>query len=153
MKKLAAVLVIVSATAQAATSNLTVSGTISTTCVFGSPNAGAFGYDPSLPNVMNTSTNGGNPAAVTISYNGTPTVTVAEPTSFSSTPNGYSGSPSFSSAVTSNNGGSLSYSSGLASYTQTGGNTDTITLNVGVSNGSNPFPLGSYTTTSVVTCN
>ena len=140
-------------TAQAATTDLTVSGTISTTCVFGAATAGTFGYSPANPNVINTSTNGGNAASVGLSYSGTPTVTVSEPTSFSATPAGYSGTPSFSSAVTSANGGNMSYSSGLASYTQTSGSSDLITLNIGVSNGSTAFPLGTYTSTSTVTCN
>lgn len=153
MSKLLISLLLTAGVAQAATTNLTTSVTIATTCVFGTANAGTFGYDPAQPNLLNTSSNGGNPASVVISYNGTPTVTVAEPTSFSSTPAGYSGSPQFSSAVTSNNGGSLSYTSGLASYTQTGGSSDTITLQTGVNNGSSAFPLGNYTSTSVVTCN
>ena len=152
MKKLA-IIFLFAGSVHAATTNLSVSGTISTSCVFGSATNGAFGYSPLLPTIMNTSSNGGAPASVGLSYSGTPTVTVSEPTSFSVTPNGYNGTPSFSSAVTSANGGNMSYTSGVASYTQTSGSSDTITLNIGVSNGSSAFPLGTYTSTSTVTCN
>jgi hypothetical protein len=152
MKKLAAVLVIVSATAQAATSSLSVSGTIATTCSFGSPTTGTFGYDPAAPTVLNTSANGGNPAQVSISFSGLPTITVSEVTGFSVAPNGYSGSPTFTNTLT-HSGGSLTYSSGVASYTQTSGTTDTFTLNLRASNGSTAFPLGTYTASATITCN
>jgi len=153
MKKLAAILVIVSATAQAATSNLTVSGTITTSCSFGSTTGGVFGYDPALPTVLDTAVSGGSPSQITATYNGTPTVTVAEITSFSATPSGYSGSPTFTNTLTHSNGGSLTYSSGTASYTQTSGTSDTFTLNLRASNGSSAFPLGTYNTSAVITCN
>lgn len=152
MKKLALLFCFIGS-AQAATTNLTVSGTISTSCVFGSTTAGTFGYTPSAPSVLSTAASGGNAAQVIVSYSGTPTITVTEPTSFTSTPNGYNGTPSFSSAVTSGNGGSMSYSSGVASYTESSGSSDVITLNMAATNNNgNAFPLGTYTSTSTVTC-
>jgi len=153
MSKLLIALLLTSGVAQAATGNLTVSGTISTSCSFGSTTGGVFGYDPALPAVLDTAVSGGAPSQITAIYNGTPTVTVAEITSFSATPAGYSGSPTFTNTLTHSNGGSLTYSSGTASYTQTGGTSDTFTLNLRASNGASAFPLGTYNTSAVITCN
>lgn len=152
MKKLAILMALMYGTAQAATATLSVSGTIATTCNFGSPSTGTFGFDPATPTTLNTLLTGGNPAQVTVTYNGTPTVTVTEVTSFSVAPNGFSGTPTFYNTLTHSNGGTLTYTSGLASYTQTGGTTDTFTLNLRAVNGS-AFPLGTYTGAATITCN
>lgn len=136
----------------ATTQNVTVSGVVSSACSFGSVNNGTFGYDVQTPNLLDTSSTGGANAAITIYYNGTPTVSIGEVTSFSVVPSGFTDTVNFTNIFTSSNIGSVSYSSGSASFTQTGGSSDTLTLRLRASNASGPFPTGNYSAATTITC-
>jgi len=83
MKKLFLALLFAS-TAQAATQGLTVNGSVSSQCAFASVTNGVFGFDVTSPNMLDTASTGGTNASVVINYNGTPTVSVDEVSSFSS---------------------------------------------------------------------
>jgi len=127
MKKLFLALLFAS-TAQAATQGLTVNGSVSSQCAFASVTNGVFGFEVTSPNMLDTASTGGTNASVVINYNGTPTVSIDEVSSFSSSPSGFTDTVQFLNVFTSSNVGSVSYSSGTASFTQSGGINDNLTL-------------------------
>lgn len=150
--KLLVLMMFAASQAMATTQNVTVSGVVSSTCSFGSVNNGTFGYDVQTPNLLDTVSTGGANAIVSVFYNGTPTVSIVEVTSFSVVPNGFTDTVNFTNIFTSSNIGSISYSSGSASFTQVGGSSDTLTLRLRASNASGPFPIGNYSAATTITC-
>lgn len=151
MKKLLLALAFIS-TAQAATENLTISGTVSSVCAFGSVTNGVFGYEVQSPTLLDTASTGGTNGQVLIFYNGTPTVSIGEITSFSTVPSGFTDTVNFTNVFTSNNAGTISYSSGNASFTQSGGTNDTLTLRLRALNANGSFPVGNYSAATTITC-
>lgn len=152
MKKLLLALAFIG-TAQAATQNLSVSGTVSSVCAFASATNGVFGFDVQTPQLLDTAGTGGTNAQVAIYYNGSPSISIQEITSFASTPSGFSDTVTFLNTFTSANDGTIAYSSGSASFTPTGGTSDTLTLRLRASDATGPFPIGNYSASTVVTCN
>lgn len=140
-------------TAQAATQNITISGTVSSVCAFASATNGVFGFDVQTPQLLDTGGTGGTNAQVAIYYNGSPSISIQEITSFTSTPSGFSDTVSFLNTFTSSNDGVIAYSSGSASFTPTGGTTDTLTLRLRAADATGPFPIGNYSASTVITCN
>lgn len=139
-------------TAQATTQNMSISGTVSSVCSFGSVTNGVFGYEVQSPTLLDTASTGGTNGQVLIYYNGTPTVSIAEITSFATTPSGFTDTVNFTNTFTSNNAGTITYTSGTASFTQSSGTNDTLTLRLRALNASGSFPIGSYTASTVITC-
>lgn len=153
MKKLAISLVaFMSFNSIAATENLFITGTIATQCAFSGLQTGNFGFDPASPNILDTATTGGNSARVDINYIGLPNVTAVEIGSFATVPNGFVDPVTFTNVFTSANLGTIPYSNGFATFTATGNTTDTLTLRLRAVNGNGAFPVGTYTASTVVTC-
>ena len=150
--KLLILMMFASSQVMATTQNVTVSGTVSSTCSFGSVTNGVFGYEVQSPTLLDTASTGGTNAQVAIFYNGTPTVSITEVTSFSVAPVGFSDTVNFTNVFTSNNAGVISYSSGTASFTQSGGVSDTLTLRLRALNATGSFPIGNYSASTTVTC-
>lgn len=139
-------------TAQAATETLTINGTVASTCVFSSPVNGVFGYEVQTPNVLDTQLTGGLDAGVVINYNGTPTVTIDEITTFATVPSGFTDTVSFTNTLTTTNG-SRTYSNGTASWVESGSTTtDALTLRLRAVNAQGSFPIGNYSASTTVTC-
>lgn len=152
MKKLLIALMFVG-TVNAATQSLTINGTVSSVCSFGSATNGVFGFEVQTPQQLDTASTGGTNASVLIYYNGTPTVTVPEITTFSATPSGFSDTVNFTNYLTSSNAGSITYSGGEATLTESSGtSTDTLTLRLRAVNAQNNFPIGNYSAGTIVTC-
>lgn len=152
MKKLALLLCFIGS-AHATTQGLNVSGTVSSTCSFGSVTNGVFGYEVQTPHVLDTASAGGTNASVTIYYNGTPTVTFPEITSFSAVPSGFNDTVTFNNILSSSNAGGINYSSGSASVTESGStSTDTFTLRLRAQDGQGSFPVGNYSAGTTITC-
>ena len=153
MKKTAFALVaLFSINAIASTQNLTISGTVSSQCAFSSAQNGTFGFDVQNPNILDTTITGGTNASVVINYNGLPTISVGQITQFSSVPQGFADTVNFTNTFISSNAGPISYSNGVATFTQTSGTSDNLTLRLQAANASAPFPIGNYTATTIVTC-
>lgn len=153
MKKIfVSLIALISLNAFSATQNITVNGTVSSQCQFNSVTNGVFGYDVTAPNVLDTASVGGNPASVVINYNGTPTISIGEITSFSSAPSGFSDTVAFLNVASTTNLGSLSYSGNVASGTETGGVVDTLNLRVRANNNTGSFPIGNYVAGTTITC-
>lgn len=150
--KLLILMMFASSQVMATTQNLTVSATISSVCSFSSVNNGIFGYDVTTPNILDTASTGGANATVTINYNGLPTVSIDEITTFSTVPSGFTDTVSFTNTFNSSNQGTISYVSGVASFTQTSNITDTLNLRLRATNATATFPTGTYSATTVVTC-
>lgn len=141
-----------STTAFAQQTTLNMSGSISTTCAFGSPNAGVLALNPASPNTMGTGIAGGNAASVTAFYVGTPTITVSKVTQFDSSPT-LPTAITFTNTASTTNGGGLTFSGNSATYQETSGSSDTITLGLtATTQNSASFNTGNYTASSVVTC-
>ena len=121
-------------------------------CAFSSAQNGTFGFDVQNPNILDTSIAGGTDASVSINYNGAPTVSIAQITSFTATPAGFTGTVTFVNVFTSANQGPVSYSGGAATFTQSSNTSDILTLRLQATNASAPFPIGSYSASTVVTC-
>lgn len=139
-------------TAQAATQGLTINGTVSSVCAFASVQNGTFGFDVTSPNVLDTNATGGTNASVVINYNGTPTVSIDQITSFASVPSGFTDTVNFLNVFTSSNNGAISYSSGTASFTQSGGINDNLTLRLQATDANGSFPTGNYSASTTITC-
>lgn len=153
MKKTAIALVaLIALNAVASTQNLTISGTVSSQCAFSSAQNGTFGFDVQTPNILDTTIQGGTNASVSINYNGTPTVSINEITSFANTPVGFNGTVTFTNLFTSTNQGSITYTGGAATFNQSSGTADTLTLRLQAANASAPFPIGTYSASTVITC-
>jgi hypothetical protein len=61
--------------------------------------------------------------------------------------------PSFSGTVFSSASGNLTVSNSIASLTYSSGNSDTLTVALGITTGSSTaFPLGNYSAVTTVTC-
>ena len=134
----------------AATANLNMTGNISTVCSFGAPTAGTLAMLPTAPDTMGTGVAGGSAASVTAYYVGTPTITVSKITAFDS-------SPTLPTAVTFTNsastGGAMTFSGNTATYQETSGASDTVTLGLTAQTANSAsFATGTYTASSVVTC-
>lgn len=151
MKKLLIALLFIG-TAQATTQNLTISGTVSSVCAFASTTNGVFGFDVQSPNLLDTAATGGTNAQVMIYYNGTPTITFPEITSFSATPSGFADTVTFNNILSSANSGGINYTNGSASLTESSNSTDTFTLRLRAQDGSGSFPVGNYTASTTITC-
>lgn len=153
MKKLLFVVAALAAlNAQAATQGLSINGTVSSQCAFASVTNGVFGFDVTSPNILDTASTGGTNASVVINYNGTPTVSIDEITSFTSVPSGFTDTVNFLNVFTSSNVGSVSYSSGTASFNQSSGINDNLTLRLRATDANGSFPVGNYSASAVVTC-
>lgn len=152
MKKLILLIALIPFIAYSATQNLSVNGTVSSVCVFTSPVDGIFGYEVQTPQVLDTNLTGGLDAGVVINYNGTPTVSIGEITSFTTVPSGFTDTVTFTNVLSTLNG-VRSYSGGVATWTE-GGNTttDALTLRLRAVNGQGSFPIGNYSATTVITC-
>lgn len=151
-KSLIALIAFAALNANAATQNLNINGTVSSVCAFASAQNGVFGFDVTSPNVLDTASTGGNSASVTINYNGTPTISIDEITAFGSVPSGFADTVQFLNVFTSSNAGPISYSSGAASFTQSGGINDNLTLRLRATNATGSFPTGNYSASTVITC-
>lgn len=142
-----------SSCAYAASGTLTYSGTVSTTCAFSNITNATLGVAPQTANILWTNSPG-TPAGLTIDYVGTPTMSVEAVSGFTTKPNGVAdGDFTYTTSVTSSNGATYSLNSGYYTHSYTTGNQDNLTVNLGaaVSNGDN-VPLGSYATSSIITC-
>ena len=155
MKKSVSFLLIqlaISSFAYAATANLNMTGNISTVCSFGAPTAGTLAMLPTSPDTMGTGVAGGNAASVTAYYVGTPTITVSKITQFDSSPT-LPTAITFTNAASTSNGGALTFSGNTATYQESGGASDTVTLGLTAQTANNAsFATGTYTASSVVTC-
>jgi hypothetical protein len=101
---------------------------------------------------MGTGVAGGNAASVTAYYVGTPTITVSKVTAFDSSPT-LPTAVTFTNAASTTNGGGLTFSGNSATYQETGGASDTVTLGLTAQTANNAsFATGTYTASSVVTC-
>lgn len=152
-KSIIALAALVAFSSQAATQNITVTGTVASTCSFGSPTNGVFGFDVQTPQLLDTAGTGGTNAQVLIYYNGSPAVSISEITSFATVPAGFTDTVNFINTFTSSTDGVIPYTSGTASFSPTSGTTDTLTLRLRATNAAGPFPIGSYSATTVITCN
>lgn len=155
IKKIAVVTAVACACASmahAVQTNLSMTGNISTVCSFGAPTPGTLALNPNSPNTMSTSASGGNAASVTAYYVGTPTLTVSKVTQFDSSPT-LPTAITFTNSATSANGGAMTFSGNTATYQETNGASDTITLGLSAQTANNAsFATGTYTASSVVTC-
>lgn len=139
-------------TAYAVQTNLSMTGNISTVCSFGAPVAGTLALNPNAPDTMSTSTAGGNAASVTAYYVGTPTITVSKITQFDSSPT-LPTAITFTNSASTTNGGALTFSGNTATYQEASGASDTVTLGLSAQTANNAsFATGTYTASSVVTC-
>ncbi len=137
----------------AANSTLNMTGNISTVCSFGAPVSGTLAMIPTAPNTMGTGVAGGTAPSITAYYVGTPTITVSKVTAFDSSPT-LPTAVTFTNSASTTNGGALVFSGNTASYQETGGASDTITLGLTATTANNAsFATGTYTASSVVTCN
>lgn len=153
MKKTAiALTALITLNAYATTQNLSVSGTVGSQCSFVSVNNGTFGFDVTAPNILDTASTNGSHASVGIAYNNTPTISINEITSFASAPSGFNDTVNFTNRFFSANAGQISYSGGVASFTQSSGTTDTLTLQLRAVNATANYPVGNYTATTTITC-
>lgn len=150
MKRLAIALLI-AGNAHAATTQLNINGTVSTSCAFTGTTSGVLAVSPNTPNIMSTGAVGGSAGTASVSFTGTPTLTVTEITGFDSVPSGYNPTFSVSNTVSSGLLGALSFSSGVASGVYSSGNSDTVTVTLGVAS-SAPYITGNYTAHSTLTC-
>lgn len=138
--------------AYAVQTSLGLTGQISTVCSFGAPVGGTLALNPNAPNTMSTSTSGGNAASVTAYYVGTPTITVSKVTAFDSSPT-LPTAITFTNSASTTNAGAMTFSGNTATYQETGGASDTITLGLTATTANNAsFNTGTYTASSVVTC-
>lgn len=155
MKKSVSFLLIslqISSCAYAATANLNMTGNISTVCSFGAPTAGTLAMLPTAPDTMGTGVAGGNAASVTAYYVGTPTITVSKITSFDSSPT-LPTAITFTNSASTSNGGAMTFSGNTATYQETSGASDTVTLGLTAQTANSAsFATGTYTASSVVTC-
>lgn len=151
MKKLLIVLMLIG-TAHASTSTLTVAGTISSVCAFGSVTNGIFGFDVANPNILDTFATGGTNASVVITYNATPTISIDAITSFDTIPSGFTDSVTFLNYFSSANLGNISYTSGVASGQETNNISDIFTLRVKATDVTGSFPVGNYSASTTITC-
>lgn len=132
--------------------NLSMTGNISTVCSFGAPTPGTLALNPNAPNTMGTAVAGGNAASVTAYYVGTPTITVSKVTQFDSSPT-LPTAITFTNAASTTNAGGLTFSGNTATYQETNGSSDTITLGLTATTANSAaFNTGTYTASSVVTC-
>lgn len=132
--------------------DLTIQGTVSTSCYLAVNQGGTFAMNPADPTALSTSVPGGQPGVVGVTYTGTPSVTVTLPTTFTTSPS-LTFTPTFSGTVVSGTLGNLTVTNSVATGTYSTGNADTVTVQL-MSQGSpgNGFPVGSYSATVVVTC-
>lgn len=152
MKKLLLISLFLSNVAVAATSSITVAGTISSVCAFGSVTNGVFGFDVAQPNILDTAGTGGTNASVGITYNSTPTISIDAITAFDSTPSGFSDTVAFMNYFSSTNLGNMNYTSGQAGGQETSGSSDTFTLRVKATDANGSFPVGNYAASTTITC-
>lgn len=156
MKKLVTALMVLSGInsnlALAASGTINYSGTVSTVCSFGSQTNGALAVDPSQPNVIASNATGGAPASVSITYFGTPTVTIQEIGTFDTKPNGVgNGDFVYSTAVSSTAGATYTSSGGYKSTTYTSGSSDNLTIHFTAVKSGN-ITLGNYAASGTITC-
>ena len=155
MKRLGTILLLVASTNLLAdTGNISFSGTVSTTCTFSNLVPGTLAVDPSAPSLIGTNVSGGNNATLTITYLGTPTMSVAEVQSFSTKPNGVAnGDFNYTTNVSSSQGKAYTASNGNLTAAYASGSSDNLSIivNATKANGGN-VPLGNYATSSVITC-
>ena len=148
------ILLSISTNAIADTGNITFSGNVSTVCTFSNLLPGTLAVDPSSPSVLGTNVTGGSNATLTITYLGTPTMSVEEVQGFTTKPNGVAnGDFSYTTNVSSSQGKSYTASGGNLTAGYTTGSSDnlSIVVNATTANGGN-VPLGNYATSSVITC-
>ena len=148
------ILLWISAGALADTGNISFSGNVSTVCTFSNLVPGTLAVDPSSPTILGTNVTGGTNATLTLTYLGTPTMSVAEIQGFTTKPNGVAnGDFSYTTNVSSSQGKTYTASNGTLSTTYSSGSSDNISIvvNATKANGAN-VPLGNYATSSVITC-
>ena len=140
--------------AQSASSSVNFSGTVSSSCSFTTVTNGVLivpGTEYSK--ITSVAASGGTPGSVTIAYNGTPNVSVAEMLSFTSSPSLANINPTYETRVF-NASGNLTYNNGFYEKAYTSGTSDVITINLTADTGNTsvPWPVGNYTATTTVTC-
>lgn len=150
MKKLFALLALVTGVASAQ-SNLQFQGTVATGCSLSVTQNGVLTLNPSNPSSLSTGNSGGSAGTVSVSFVGTPTVSVTFPTSFTSAPS-LTFTPNFVGYLTSSLAGVIPVSNNVGSYTYTSGSSDTLNVTLSVTAGAASFPLGNYNATAVVSC-
>ena len=153
MKKLIALISIVSLNAFSATSTLQFNGTVATTCAFSSQVNGALGVDASAPALLSTTAATGTAGQVTLTYFGTPTMSVEEVQGFTTKPSGVNnGDFTYTTHVTSSAGKTYTSSGGFLTYNYASGSTDTLNIDLQATKSSGNVPLGSYSAASALTC-
>lgn len=155
MKRFGLILLLAIVTnALADTGNISFSGNVSTVCTFSNLLPGTLAVDPTSPTVLGTNVAGGSNATLTLTYLGTPTMSVEEVQGFTTKPNGVAnGDFNYTTNVSSAQGKTYTASGGNLSATYSSGSSDnlSVTVNATTASGGN-VPLGSYATSSVITC-
>lgn len=151
VKSLLILLCLVTASAAADQTSVQITGNVATTCSFTGVNNGNMAINPSNAKDLGTGNAGGTPATVNLSYIGTPMVSVNEISSFTTKPSDAPSSVTFQNTATSLSLGPLTYSSGVATGTYPSGSTDTLTIGLAAI-ATTPFTVGSYATSTTVTC-
>ena len=155
MRRIGTILLLAASTNLLAdTGNISFSGNVSTVCTFSNLVPGTLAVDPASPTILGTNVTGGTNATLTLTYLGTPTMSVAEIQGFTTKPNGVAnGDFSYTTNVSSSQGKTYTASGGNLSTTYSSGSSDnlSIVVNATKANGAN-VPLGNYATSSVITC-
>lgn len=145
---------LISTKALAVSSSIDFAGTAAAFCSFSGVNNGVLAVNHSNTAQIGTSFSGGSAATFSISYMGTPTLSIEEVQGFATKPNGVSSSDfNYSSSVGSGSSVSFTSNNGYMTATYSGGNADQLSVGLLATkaNGQS-VPLGSYVATSAITC-
>lgn len=141
--------VLVAAAFPAQATNVTLSGTLTSSCTLTLNSSGSMTASTS-GTVLSSENSGGSPASLGVVAVGTlPAVHFAAP-SLTASPAGWSASPTVEIKYTSTNGANAAYSASSSTFVETG-LLDSFVVHGRVTNATG-FAAGSYTLTTVATC-